>query len=155
MISTSCFFDVFLSKKEQNVIFQTDFQGKPLIGTHEKSCKKREPMARLWRTLNSKRYCVRSPLEFRTIFARVFQRYQPVSLKSLQNPIYFFGILHIFWNPKQNRNRIPASNFGIPFFFSWNPMDSDAFFPWNPMESYAFFWNPRAYIRLWLYILCV
>ena len=81
-------------------------------------------MARLWRKLNSKRYCIRSPLEFRTIFARVFQRYQPVSLKSLQNPIYiflesyiYFGILHLFWNPKQNGNGIPATNFGIPFFF--------------------------------------
>ena len=141
MIDYILFFDLFLFKKEQNVGLQTNFQGKLLIpfGIHEKSSKQREPMVRLRRTLNSKRYRAEVLQNLQRFSPKYSQRYPSVSLKSVESYI-FFGILHIFWNPKKEsdqESQLPTLE--SYFFFGWNPMESDAFYLWNPMESRRFF----------------
>ena len=150
MIDYILFFDLFLSKKEQNVRLQTNFQGKLLIpsGIHEKSSKQREPMVRLRRTLNSKRYRAEVLQNLQRFSPKYSQRYPSVSLKSVESYI-FFGILHIFWNPKKEsdqESQLPTLE--SYFFFSdgipWNPTLFTYGIPWNPD---AFFWNPRAYIH--------
>ena len=150
MTCISCFLVVFCPKREKNMIFQTDFQGKPIIpaGMDEKSCKQREPMVRLRRTLNSKRYHAEVLQKLQRSLLEYSQRYSNVSLKSLQNPTQFLESYIYFGIPKKNRKWNPRIQIWNPiFFFGWNPMESDAFFLGIPRNPDAFFWNPRAYIR--------
>ena len=130
MTCISCFLCVFLSKKRKNMIFQTDFQGKPIIpaGMDEKSCKQREPMVRLRRTLNSKRYRAEVLQKLQRSLLEYSQRYSNVSLKSLQNPTYFLESYIYFGILKKNREWNPRIQIWNPIFFSVG-------IPWNPMLS--------------------
>ena len=156
MTRISCFLSVFLSKKRKKHDISDQFQGKPIIpaGMDEKSCKQREPMVRLRRTLNSKRYRAEVLQKLQRSLLEYSQRYSNVSLKSLQNPTYFLESYIYFGIPKKNRKWNPRIQIWNPFFFGWNPMESDAFFLGIPRNPDAFFWNPRAYIRPWFVWAC-
>ena len=127
MTCISCFLVVFCPKREKNMIFQTDFQGKPIIpaGMDEKSCKQREPMVRLRRTLNSKRYHEEVLQKLQRSLLEYSQQYSNVSLKSLQNPTQFLESYIYFGIPKKNRKWNPRIQIWNPIFFSVG-------IPWNP-----------------------
>ena len=141
MTCISCFLVVFCPKREKNMIFQTDFQGKPIIpaGMDEKSCKQREPMVRLRRTLNSKRYHAEVLQKLQRSLLEYSQRYSNVSLKSLQNPTQFLESYIYFGIPKKNRKWNPRIQIWNPFFFRLESHGIRRFFPWNPKESRRFF----------------
>ena len=127
MTCISCFLVVFCPKREKNMIFQTEFQGKPIIpaGMDEKSCKQREPMVRLRRTLNSKRYHAEVLQKLQRSLLEYSQQYSNVSLKSLQNPTQFLES-YIFWNPKKE-SEMESQNPNLKSFFFFS-----VGIPWNP-----------------------